>query len=154
MILGFVISFRSESSVKPKPVLKPRQSSITKLNKELSSLQSSKDSSPITKRPTSLGSSKESSLTSLKSQSPKYCDSNVNLSPGPCVVCQVRQIDGSAPVGKTCNLCSKMLIKINGDQSQESSEGNRIRKRTEKTLSLSVCCLNHRKNPSLEGPTI
>ena len=37
---GFVISFGPDTAVKPKPVLKPRQSSITKLDKELSSLQS------------------------------------------------------------------------------------------------------------------
>ena len=33
---GFVISFGPGSAVKPKPVLKPRQSSITKMDKELS----------------------------------------------------------------------------------------------------------------------
>ena len=69
---GFVISFAPETSVKPKPVLKPRQSSITKLDRELSSVQSSGTSSPVTRRPSSLGSN-TSQLSSLQSQSPS-CD--------------------------------------------------------------------------------
>ena len=123
---GFVISFGPETSVKPKPVLKPRQSSITKLDKELSSLGSSGTSSPVTRRPSSLGSSKDTSQLSLKSQSPKDCDNRVTPSPSMCLVCQVRQIDASVPGGKTCSLCTEMLIKTNGDQSQESSEGNLV----------------------------
>ena len=120
---GFVISFGPETSVKPKPVLKPRQSSITKLDKELSSVQSSGSSSPVTRRPSSLGSSKDTSQLSLQSQSPG-CDSRVT--PNLCLICQVRQIDASVPGGKTCSLCSAMLIKTNGDQRQESSKGNLV----------------------------
>ena len=125
---GFVISFGPETAVKPKPVLKPRQSSITKLDKELSSLQSSGSSSPATRRPSSLGSSKDTSQLSLKSQSPgpRDCDNKVTPSPALCLVCQVRQIDASVPGGKTCSFCSEMLIKTNGDQSQESSKGNLV----------------------------
>ena len=125
---GFVISFGPETSVKPKPVLKPRQSSITKLDKELSSVQSSGSSSPVTRRPSSLGSSKDTSQLSLKSQSPgpRDCDNKVTPSPALCLVCQVRQIDASVPGGKTCSFCNEMLIKTNGDQSQESSKGNLV----------------------------
>ena len=123
---GFVISFGPESVVKPKPVLKPRQSSITKMDKELSSLQSSGTASPVTRRPSSLGSSKDTSQLSLTSPGPSDCDNKVTPSPALCLVCQVRQIDASVPGGKTCSLCSEMLIKTNGDQGLESSEGNLV----------------------------
>lgn len=123
---GFVISFGPGSAVKPKPVLKPRQSSITKMDKELSSLQSSGTASPVTRRSSSLGSSKETSQLSLTSPGPRDCDNQVTPSPALCLVCQVRQIDASVPGGKTCSLCSEMLIKTNGDQGLESSEGNLV----------------------------
>ena len=110
---GFVISFGDES-VKPKPVLKPRQASVTKID----SKDSSGLSSPVSTKD-SLISTKISSPAS-DSSSTKNCDS---LTPSACLVCNIRPVDTSAPGGKVCKLCSKMLIKINCDRSPEINKG-------------------------------
>ena len=128
MFTGFVISFDDEAPVKPKPVLKPRQSSVTKLEKEFqpfsreSSYGFSQESSPASTKDSSLISVKTSSPSSTK-ESSQDCDNNKS-SPSQCLVCLKRQVDNSAPGGKVCNLCSKMLIKINCDENQESYKGN------------------------------
>jgi len=113
---GFVISFGAET-VKPKPVLRPRQASITKLEKETVTRDSSTISSPVSNKD-SLISTKESSPI-LSKVSTVNCDT---VSPSSCLVCNVRKIDTSAPGGKLCNLCSKMLIKINSDPNPEITE--------------------------------
>ena len=123
-----MISFDDEAPVKPKPVLKPRQSSVTKLEKEFqpfsreSSYGFSQESSPASTKESSLNSVKTSSPSSTK-ESSQDCDNNKS-SPSQCLVCLKRQVDNSAPGGKVCNLCSKMLIKINCDENQESYKGN------------------------------
>ena len=109
---GFVISF-GEETVKPKPVLKPRQASVTKID----SKDSSALSSPVSTKD-SLMSAKISSPAS--DSSTKNCDS---LIPSACLVCNTRPVDTSAPGGKVCKLCSKMLIKINCDRSPEINKG-------------------------------
>ena len=63
---------------------------------------------------------------SCKSERHRDCDNKMTPSPALCLVCQVRRIDASVPGGKTCSFCSEMLIKTNGDQSQESSKGNLV----------------------------
>merc|ERR1712098_405467 len=114
---GFVISF-GEETVKPKPVLKPRQASITKLEKETATRDSSTLSSPVSNKD-SLISTKESSPITSKVSMNMNCDT---VASSACMVCNVRQIDTSAPGGKLCNLCSKMLIKINSDSNPEISK--------------------------------
>ena len=66
-------------------------------------------------------------MTKHDSNFPQYNSTLINrVTPSLCLICQVRQIDASAPGGKTCSLCSEMLIKTNGGQSQESSKGNLV----------------------------
>ena len=123
-----MISFDDEAPVKPKPVLKPRQSSVTKLEKEFQTLSRessygfSQESSPASTKDSSLNSVKTSS-TSTNKESSEDCD-NHKSSPSQCLICLKRPVDNSAPGGKVCNLCCKMLIKINCDENQESCKGN------------------------------
>lgn len=123
-----MISFGAET-VKPKPVLRPRQASITKLEKETVTRDSSTISSPVSNKD-SLISTKESSPI-LSKVSTVNCDT---VSPSSCLVCNVRKIDTSAPGGKLCNLCSKMLIKINSDPNPEITEGKNIARRSNKYM--------------------
>ena len=99
---GFVISF-DETPVKPKPVLKPRQSSVTK-DAPLGTRDSSVSQSPV--------STKDSSLAS----SVRECDNRVSM----CLVCSCRDVD----TDNLCSLCSQMLIKINDVASPETYKGN------------------------------
>ena len=120
---GFVISFGTENTVKPKPVLKPRQSSITKIEKETVSRDSLQNSSPVSTRASSLVSTLESSPAISVKEQPN-CDSKA--SPSLCIVCQVRDIDTSIPGGKICKSCGRMLLKTQTELSPQNYKGNSL----------------------------